>query len=174
MVRATMLLLLSTAAAWNLMPVEPRLHGAHGTATLARVARAPAMTVGEESAPVVKLVQEPQPLGEDEAIRAWLASQDDPSFEGGWTGGTAVVAPHVTPPAAAASSVPGAALNDAQIKEVTMETLDVLLEILNQMAVLPDGRPSVTQEPQVSNAPRATGQRRYLAPTTPRPAYISS
>lgn len=179
-VRATMLLLLSTTAAWNLMPVEMRR-----PATLARVASAPAMTVGEESAPVVKLGQEAQPLGEDEASRAWLVKQDDPAIEGSWTGGAAVVAPQVTPHAAAASTVPGAALSDAQISEVTMETLDVLLEILNRMAALPDGS-SVTsegaaktawlakQKPQVSNAPRARGQRRCLALATSRLACISS
>ena len=156
-VRTTMLLLLSTAAAWNLMPVDMRC-----TATLARAACAPAMTVGEESAPVVKLVQEPQPLGEDEAMRAWLANQDDPSFEG-WTGGAAVVAPHVTPPAAAASTVPGAALSDAQIKEVTMETLDVLLEILNQMAVLPDGSSLASEGLQAASAQAATKLQRELS-----------
>ena len=153
-VRTTMLLLLSTAAAWNLMPVDMRC-----TATLARAACAPAMTVGEESAPVVKRVHEPQPLGEDEAMRAWLANQDDPSFEG-WTGGAAVVAPHVTPPAAAASTVPGAALSDAQIKEVTMETLDVLLEILNQMAVLPDGSSVASEGLQAASAQAANPRRR--------------
>ena len=100
---------------------------------------------------MVKRVQEPQPLGEDEAMRAWLANQDDPSFEG-WTGGAAVVAPHVTPPAAAASTVPGAALSDAQIKGVTMETLDVLLEILNQMAVLPDGSSVASEGLQAASA----------------------
>ena len=154
-VRTTMLLLLSTAAAWNLMPVDMRC-----TASLARVARAPTMMVGEESAPVVKLVQEPQPLGEDEAMRAWLANQDDPPFEG-WTGGAA--APHVTPPAAAASTVPGAALSDAQIKEVTMETLDVLLEILHQMAVLPDGSSVASEGLQAASALAATKLQRELS-----------
>ena len=157
-VRTTMLLLLSTAAAWNLMPVDMRC-----TATLARAACAPAMTVGEESAPVVKLVQETQPLGEDEAMRAWLAQQDDPSYEGSWTGGAAVVAPHVTPPAAAASTVPGAALSDAQIKEVTIETLDVLLEILNQMAVLPDGSSVTSEGLQAASAQAATKLQRELS-----------
>ena len=157
-VRTTMLLLLSTAAAWNLMPVDMRC-----TATLARAACAPAMTVGEESAPVVKLVQEPQSLGEDEAMRAWLAQQDDPSYEGSWTGGAAVVAPHVTPPSAAASTVPGAALSDAQIKEVTMETLDVLLEILNQMAVLPDGSSVASEGLQAASALAATKLQRELS-----------
>ena len=157
-VRTTMLLLLSTAAAWNLMPVDMRC-----TATLARAACAPAMTVGEESAPVVKLVQEPQSLGEDEAMRAWLAQQDDPSYEGSWTGGAAVVAPHVTPPSAAASTVPGAALSDAQIKEVTMETLDVLLEILHQMAVLPDGSSVASEGLQAASALAATKLQRELS-----------
>jgi hypothetical protein len=168
--RATMLLLLPTAAAWNLMSV-----GTRRTATLVQVAPsragAPAMTVGDESAPVLKLVQKrTQPLGEDEAKRAWLAKQDGPSFEGGppWTGGAAAAAPHVTPPAAAAAgTASGAALSDAQIKEVTVGTLNKLLEILNQMAAAPDMTTSsmtsedtaktawlAKQEPQVSNAPR--------------------
>ena len=109
---------------------------------------------------MVKLVQEPQSLGEDEAMRAWLAQQDDPSYEGSWTGGAAVVAPHVTPPSAAASTVPGAALSDAQIKEVTMETLDVLLEILNQMAVLPDGSSVASEGLQAASAQAANPRRR--------------
>ena len=169
--RATMLLLLPTAAAWNLMPV-----GTRRTATLAQVAPSrgsapPAMTIGEESAPVLKDIT--QPLGEDEAKRAWLAKLDGPSFEGGapWTGGAAAAAPLVLPPAAAAAGIaPGAALSDAQIKEVTAGTLDALLDILSQMAVAPEVATSsmssedaaktawrAKQEPQVSNAPRTRG-----------------
>ena len=168
--RATMLLLLPTAAAWNLMPV-----GTRRTATLAQVAPSrgsapPAMTIGEESAPVLKDLT--QPLGEDEAKRAWLAKLDGPSFEGGapLTGGATAAAPLVLPPAAAAAGIaPGAALSDAQIKEVTAGTLDALLEILNQMAAPDVTTSSMTsedaaktawlakQEPQVSNAPRTRG-----------------
>ena len=114
-----------------------------------------------------------QPLGEDEAKRAWLAKQDGPSFEGGppWTRGAAVAAPHATPPAAAAArTAPRVALSDAQIKEVTAGTLDALLEILNQMATPDVTTSSMTsedaaktawrlakQEPQVSNAPHTRG-----------------
>tara|TARA_B100000795_G_scaffold255324_1_gene226879 strand:- start:472 stop:1068 length:597 start_codon:yes stop_codon:yes gene_type:complete len=184
--RATMLLLLPTAAAWNLMPV-----GTRRTATLAQVAPSrgsapPAMTIGEESAPVLKDIT--QPLGEDEAKRAWLAKLDGPSFEGGapWTGGAAAAAPLVLPPAAAAAGIaPGAALSDAQIKEVTAGTLDALLDILSQMAVAPEVATSsmssedaaktawrAKQEPQVSNAPHTRGS--LLLPSPDPHALLGS
>ena len=168
--RATMLLLLPTAAAWNLMPVGTRRTAAQVAPS--RGGAPPALTVGEESAPLLKLQELTQPLGEDEAKRAWLAKQDGLSFEGGppLTGGAAVAAPHATPPAAAAAgTTPRVALSDAQIKEVTAGTLDALLDILNQMAAPDVTTSSMTsedaaktawlskQEPQVSNAPHTRG-----------------
>ena len=170
LLRATMLLLLPTAAAWNLMPVGTRRTAAQVAPS--RGGAPPALTVGEESAPLLKLQELTQPLGEDEAKRAWLAKQDGLSFEGGppLTGGAAVAAPHATPPAAAAAgTTPRVALSDAQIKEVTAGTLDALLEILNQMAAPDVTTSSMTsedaaktawlskQEPQVSNAPHTRG-----------------
>lgn len=162
--RATMLLLLPTAAAWNLMPVGMRRTAAQVAPS--RGGAPPALTVGEDSAPLLKLQELTQPPGEDEAKRAWLAKQDGLSFEGG----PPLTAPHATPPAAAAAgTTPRVALSDAQIKEVTAGTLDALLEILNQMAAPDVTTSSMTsedaaktawlskQEPQVSNAPHTRG-----------------